>query len=295
MIVFEGVKSDFLSCVESDSIAETIEASIFQKMGRHTGKAEFHSWENSLEYMYRVLNDPNIPADAGIAIEYNIPQTSKRIDFMITGYDEMRQPNLVIVELKQWQELTEVTEVSDMDALVDTFTGGAVRRVVHPAYQVWSYAQLIRDYNATVQDRDIAVRPCACLHNYVRKTKDPLDAERYQPYLEEAPAFTRGQLSNLRDFIKQSVKYGDKKEVLYLVDHGKIRPSKSLQNAIASMLKGNREFLMIDDQKVVSESILKLSEQYAREKKKCTIIVKGANRIIGLSQMTFRKQRVQTT
>ena len=163
MIVYDGIKTEFLQSVEDDSIALQIEENILAKMGRHTGKAEFRSWENSLTYMYKVLNDNDIPSDAGIAIEYNIPQTAKRIDFMITGYDSKNTANMVIVELKQWQELDEVHAVDGVDALVDTFTGGAIRRVVHPSYQVWSYAQLIKDYNSTVQDMDIDVHPCACL------------------------------------------------------------------------------------------------------------------------------------
>ncbi len=55
MIVYDGVKTDFLSSVENDSIALEIEENILSKMGRHTGKAEFRSWENSLTYMYKVL------------------------------------------------------------------------------------------------------------------------------------------------------------------------------------------------------------------------------------------------
>ena len=46
-------------------------------MNRHTARNEFRAWENSLVYMYKVLNDNEIPQDVGIAIEYNIPQTSK--------------------------------------------------------------------------------------------------------------------------------------------------------------------------------------------------------------------------
>ena len=152
-------------------------------MGRHTGKSEFRSWENSLAYMYKVMNDPGIPDDAGVAIEYNIPQTSKRVDFMISGYDESENPHLIIVELKQWDSLT---AIEGQDALVETYTGGALRRVVHPSYQAWSYAQLIRDYNATAQDNDIGIEPCACLHNYVRQQDDPLDRAFYKEYLDDA-------------------------------------------------------------------------------------------------------------
>ena len=272
MIVYDGIKTDFLNSVENDTIAVTIENSIYTKMKRHTARNEFHSWENSLEYMYKVLNDKDIPDDSGIAIEYNIPQTSKRVDFIVTGYDEKGNPNIIIIELKQWDKLAAVLE---KDAMVETYTGNAVREVVHPSYQAWSYSMLIRDYNQSVQDNDIKIHPCAYLHNYRRKEKDPIDNQHYQTYLEEAPAFTRGQVSKLRNFIKNSVITGDNKEVLYLVDRGKIRPSKSLQNSIASMLKGNQEFVMLDEQKVVYENIIKLSKQSQKDNKKRTIIVQG--------------------
>ena len=272
MIVYDGVKTDFLTCVENDTIALTIENNIYTKMKRHTAKNEFRSWENSLEYMYKVLNDKDIPDDSGIAIEYNIPQTSKRVDFIVTGYDKNENPNVIIIELKQWDKIEPVLE---KDAMVETYTGNAVREVVHPSYQAWSYSMLIRDYNQSVQDNHIEIHPCAYLHNYRRTDNDPLDNSHYQTYLEEAPAFTRGEVSKLRDFIKKSVVTGDNKEVLYLVDRGKIRPSKSLQNSIASMLKGNQEFVMLDEQKVVYENIMKLSKQSCKDNKKRTIIVQG--------------------
>ncbi len=142
MIVYQGEKSTFLQSVEADAIAVEIEENILSKLGRHTPLSEFRSWENSLNYMYKVLNDDQIPADAGIAIEYNIPQTSKRVDFLISGYDEKENKGVVIVELKQWDE---ITPIDGVDALVETYISGANRRVVHPSYQAWSYAQLIRD------------------------------------------------------------------------------------------------------------------------------------------------------
>ena len=49
---------------------------------------------------------------------------------------------------------------------------------------------------------------------------------------------------------------GDNKELIYKIDSGRIKPSKSLQDSIAKMLKGNREFIMLDEQKVVYEEIL---------------------------------------
>lgn len=272
MIVYDGIKSDFLISVENDTIAEEIERNIYEKMNRRTAHNEFRAWENSLEYMYKVLHDDEIPGDAGIAIEYNIPQTSKRVDFIISGYDQDENANVVIVELKQWDK---INAVEGQDALVETYTGNALRKVVHPSYQAWSYAAMIKDYNQSVQDEQIQLWPCAYLHNYRRQQPDVLDLEQYTEYLEEAPAFTRGEVPKLRDFVKKCIKRGDNKELIYQIDNGKIRPSKSLQNAIASMLKGNKEFIMIDEQKVVYEEILKQSRQSLEDGKKRTIIVKG--------------------
>ena len=296
MLVYEGLKSDFLLSVENDTIATEIENTILEKMGRHTGKSEFESWMNSMEYMYKVLNENMIPENAGVAIEYNIPQTAKRVDFMISGYDDKNKPGMVIIELKQWQKLEKV----DDTALVNTFTGHANRNVVHPSYQAWSYAQLISDYNTNVQDENIDLKPCSYLHNYVRKDNDPIDDSQYNAFTFAAPAFTRGQVFDLRAFIKKTVKYGDDKEILYLVDRGKIKPSKSLQNAIASMIKGNPEFIMIDEQRVVYEEVIQLSEQCQKDKKKRTIICEGGpgtgKSVIAiqlLSELTQRNQFVQ--
>ena len=297
MIVYDGVKSDFLHSVEADTIALEIEQKILEKMGKHTVANEFLSWENSMQYMYKVMNDPEIPEDAGIAIEFNIPQTAKRVDFMVSGYDSVGNPGMVIVELKQWSKLE---LVENTETLVETYTGNALRKVVHPSYQAWSYAQLITDYNSAVQDRHIHLAPCVFLHNYSRMDNDPLDDDRYEAYTSEAPAFTKGQVGDLREFIKKCVKIGDKKEVLYMVDHGAIRPSKSLQNAIASMIKGNEEFIMIDEQRVVYEEIIKLSTKSQKDHKKRTVICTGGpgtgKSVIAvrlLAELTQRGQFVQ--
>ena len=272
MLIYEGTKDDFLTSVVQDTIAVEIERNIYERMHRHTAKNEFRAWENSMEYMYKVLNDQDIPSDAGIAIEYNIPQTSKRVDFLISGYGEKEDANVVLIELKQWDE---VEAVPGRDALVQTYTGNAVRQVVHPSYQAWSYAMLISDYNASVQEGMVSIFPCAYLHNYRRHEQDPIDAEQYKIYLEDAPAFTRGEVTKLRDFIKKSIRTGDQKELIYLIDSGRIKPSKSLQDAIAGMLKGNREFIMLDEQKVVYEEILEEARLSAKDGRKRVVIVKG--------------------
>lgn len=272
MIVYSGNKTEFMTEVLEDTIAYSIRDNIRKKMNRKTGEAEFRSWVNSLEYMYKVLNDDDIPEESGIAIEYNLPNTAKRVDFLISGYDSKQLPNVVIIELKQWEKLN---KVEGLDGLVETFTGGANRRVVHPSYQAWSYAEMIKDYNEYAQIADIKLWPCAYLHNYLREEDDPLDDEIYKDYLNDAPAFTKGDVRKLRAYIKEVVKEGDNNEILYEIDNGRIKPSKSLQDAIVGMLESNPEFNLIDDQKVVFERNMELSRKCENDGKKRVLIARG--------------------
>lgn len=297
MLIYNGLKSDFMSDTENDVLETKLYDAIKNKMNRSTGLSELNSWRNSLKEMYITLNDSNIPSDAGVAIEYNIPQTSKRVDFLISGYGKDNKGNVIIVELKQWEKLQ---AIEGQEAIVETFTGGANRRVVHPSYQAWSYAALIKDYNEYVQDADIELHPCAYLHNYPRVENDPLDAKQYKEVLADAPAFTYGQRDALRNFIKKSIITGDNEDTLVKIEHGKIRPSKQLQDSISGMLKGNKEFIMLDEQKVVYENILSLSTKCQKDGKKRTIIVEGGpgtgKSVVAinlLAELTKRNQFVQ--
>ena len=272
MIVYEATKQLFIEDVVKDRIEENIDKKFYEKMGYHTSVSERKAWNNSMQYMMKVLIDNNIPRNVGIAIEFKIPNTSKRVDFIITGKDGQLKNTAIIVELKQW---TEADMVVGKDGIVQTFTGHAIREVAHPSYQAWSYATTIEDYNETVQDKQIDLHPCAYLHNYLAVTPPTLLSDNYQYYLEKAPAFIKGDVEKLRDFINKYIQYGDDKETLYMIENGKIRPSKSLQDALSSMLNGNEEFIMIDDQKIVYETALNMARKSYEDGNKRVLVIKG--------------------
>ncbi len=272
MLVYESTKQYFIEDVINDQISSMIEKKFKDKMGFHTTKNEIKSWENSLRFMQGVLSDNSIPDNSGVAIEFKIPYTSKRIDFILSGKNEADENSAIIVELKQWEK-AEI--VSEKEAIVRTFVGGGEREVLHPSYQAWSYANHIEDYNENVQQQDIKIKPCAYLHNYIKNDPDQITSKIYDYYIEKAPVFLKGDALKLRDFIKKYIKYGDDKETLYLIENGKLRPSKSLQDYLGSMLDGNPEFVMIDDQKLVYETALLFAKQSFEDGKKRVLIVQG--------------------
>lgn len=268
MIVYQATKAGF----SEDVLTDRIDTKIYQFFRKHlnqgTSAQEINSWKNSLQYMDRVLSDNSIPDDCGVAIEYQLPQTSKRIDFILTGLGENEKQFVMLVELKQWSEAT----LSDKDGIVNTFVGKRVGEHTHPSYQVWSYANMLENFNETIAEDKINLVPCAYLHNYI--ADDVIRNDHYKEYLEKAPVFLRGDALKLREFIQKYIRYGDSKKIIYRIEQGKIRPSKMLADSMVSLIKGNQEFVMIDDQKVVYENALKLTE-VATANKKQVLIVKG--------------------
>lgn len=269
MIVYSSTKAGFKNDVMTNGIGDIIFEAYKSATGRSTGRSEIDSWINSLQCMDRVLNDDEIPNDAGVAIEYHLPQTSKRIDFILTGKDSSRRESAVLVELKQWQHAC----LTSSDAIVLTQFRHGEREVPHPSYQAWSYKRLLEDFNQTVQKDDIRLYPCAYLHNY--EEDGIITHPFYAEHIRNAPLFLKKDALKLQQFIKAHVRYGDKDRIMYRIDHGKIKPSKNLADELRSMLTGNEAFILIDDQKVVFETAIRLAKQAAADHKKKVLIVEG--------------------
>ncbi|RSK47475.1 DUF2075 domain-containing protein [Hymenobacter rigui] len=268
MIVYQKSKAEFRSDVFSNDIETVIQQAVLKKLGHKTGQSEINSWRNSMQYMDRVLSDAQIPDDSGISIEYQLPYSGMRIDFLITGQDEVGTDKAIIIELKQWSEAA----ATDKDGIVSTFLGKGTREVNHPSYQAWSYAAYLEGFNETVYNEAIQLLPCAYLHNH--PDDGVLTTGHYADYVAKAPLFLKSDAAKLQDFIRQHVKQGDRNRVMYRIEGGRIRPSKQLADSLVSMMKGNREFILLDEQKVVFETARKLAAKSADERKH-VLIVRG--------------------
>ena len=261
MIIYSESKSTFLEDLVNGILDEKLESLMMSRFGRGTPESELRAWRNSLTYMGNIIGSSSIPADAGIAIEYGIPYTSKRVDLIVTGLNESGHNAAVIVELKQWSS---AEAVPGKDGVVRTVVGGGIHEVAHPSYQAWSYAEAIEDFNEDVREMGVVLSPCACLHNYVPEVPDPLSSDIYSEYLGLAsdiyseylglaPMFTKHQGSDLRGFLERFIRKGDGGETIFILDRGRLKPSKSLQDVLSSMMEGNQEFVLLDTQKVVHE------------------------------------------
>lgn len=274
MIVYNASKGSFVQDVKENLIADKI-LKLIREKGLNAGQEnEFNAWQNSMQFMRNIVDDPEIDDDIEVAIEYNIPQTSKRVDFIIMGSDKEEKDNIVIVELKQWTKAEVVDD--DMHFSVRTYVASDNRIVCHPSYQAYSYSKFISNYSQNVQDGEIKLIPCAYLHNYSPMYKPALEAEIYKDWYTAAPFFVRDESRKFAEFVKKYVTRKSKDgDLLYLIENGRIRPTKSLQDSLSTMVKGTPVFDLLDEQAVCFDMCKRTMLQCQKDRKKRTIVIQG--------------------
>jgi uncharacterized protein len=269
MIIYKSTVKKFREDILNNKIDEEIDKACLQNIGRSVLKNEGPSWRNSLNYMERVVRLGDIPDDCGILIEYIIPSTSNRIDFLISGKDRGDNNNFIIVELKQWEKAQRTNKNSIVKTLLK---GNPDVETPHPSYQAYSYKMLLKDFNENVHKGNLLPSSCAYLHNYIKSSPEPLESSIYADIVNDTPIFFKHDAKKLADFIKRHIGNGSGESILYEIENGKIRPTRKLIDYVCKMFKGNQEFILIDQQKVAYEKAIDIALNAV---KKSVLIIKG--------------------
>lgn len=266
MIVYKNSSKGFLEDVRLNRISRKIKDAVLASFGwNKIGDKEFSSWTNSMQFMGNVIRGSGIADDCGILIEYNLPSTSLRVDFIISGHDEIGKSSFIIIELKQWTE----AESTNKDGIVRTKYFG---ECTHPSYQAYSYRLYLKDFNEGIYNSTIQAYSCAYLHNYEEKSPEPLKSKTYESILRESPIYFQDDQLQLEEFIRMYVGKGKGEEILYQIENGNIRPSKKLIDYVSSLFQGNQSFTLLEEQKVAFENAKELA---LSAEEKSVIIISG--------------------
>ena len=273
MQLFAGSSETFLTDAAQKQIAEKLGASFYDYYRFRASNSEFNSWKNSLAALAYQLRYSGV-RDHGVVLEMQLPLSSARLDAFVFGRSPQGREAAVLVELKQWSEAS----ASDFDNCVETFLGGAIRKVLHPCAQAQSYTQYLQDMHSAFDPaaHGVVIAPCAWLHNMHPAAATALDDHKFATLLADVPMFLSNGSDSFKQFFNDNVGAGGGIPIMERALTGKYAPSRNLLEQTAAMVRGEPRYRLIDDQIVAYEAVLAMVRRAQKDKRdKAVVVVKG--------------------
>jgi len=271
MRLYSGSSKQFLDDTVHNQIGDKLKESFFQYFRYNPSPNEVQSWRNSLRAVSQVFDYSGLH-DHGVILEYQLPQTSKRLDCMIMGKDKSQNDRAVIIELKQWEKC----EKSDGENEVSTWVGGAKREVLHPSVQVGQYKMYLQDLHPAFDgDNSIKLDSVSYLHNYSLAENDELLTKKFSEQLKNNPLFSAGDVDSFSDFLKEKLSDGNGLPILERVEKIEYKVSKKLMDHVSKIIKESSEYILLDEQLIVYDKVIALLKDELAKDKKSVVIVRG--------------------
>lgn len=272
MRLYAGSSGQFVEDTVLNQVAGKLKNAFFSHYRYNPSHAEIISWQNSLRPMALILQHGDL-LDHGVMLEYQLPLSSRRLDFMVTGKGQANADNAVIVELKQWDKCG----TADGENEVVTFVGGGYREVLHPSAQVGRYRMYLSDTHTAFHEGEnpVSLAACAYLHNYPHDSGDVLYDRKFESVLKSDPIFTMDEAPELMGFLQERLCAGQGMEVLKRVEESRYRPSRKLMDHVGQVINGNSRYVLLDEQVVAYDKVRALAEKGFHDRRKTAIIIKG--------------------
>lgn len=236
------------------------------QVGYRPSPSEVKSWQQSLDVLATDLDEAGL-GQVEALLEYQLPLTSKRADVVLCGkHPQSGHPQYVLVELKQWSA-AHLLEDSETICVLD----GLGERL-HPVEQVRNYCSYLTDFAAALGTGSTTVSGVAYLHNAV----DGDVASLWNlPPTEQGRLFTRQRRGAFLDYLRGRLAPEPGVTAADLLLSSAIRPSKQLLALAADEVQRREQFILLDQQQVAYELVMRAVERSLRANTKEAIIVSG--------------------
>jgi hypothetical protein len=271
MILYQGTTSQFKEDVLHNRIADLM-ITAAKQFGRAFRQSEIGSWNNSCQHVKNLIEISQLN-DNMISLEYEIPYNTGRIDCLLFGKGQSGKAYVVLIELKQWSL---VKEIDDEDNFIETFTGGASRRVAHPSQQVEGYHNHLVNFVQVFEvDDGLGLFSCAYCHNYQKNAGHGLYAKKYHRIIEEFPIYAKDDITILAEKLKLLLAKGDGFEIFNRFMQSPVRPSRKLLEHVAHIIDNKPAFSLLNEQLVAKNLIMAKMRKAAKTNVKSVVVVHG--------------------
>ncbi len=293
MDLWHGSASDFLRLASTGALPKHMLGNFYGLHGAQPSPAEVRSWEYSLAELAQAVRPlaeradvgVSIAADGvtgwnhgaglttargplGVALEYHLPLSAKRLDAVFTGHDEVGTPGAVVIELKQWSDVDLEDEHAE-----NVLVGGVEH--VHPSEQARDYASWLAEYHSAFVDGAMVAASAAYCHNLAPSAAAPLRDSRFRDVLEESPLFVEGQGGDLAGFLGSQVGAGGGVALLDRLFGASFQPSKRVLDRLQAVLDGDERWKLLDEQRLAYNAILAEVRRQRARVGRSTVLVRG--------------------
>ncbi len=238
--------------------------------GRRPSPAESRSWERSLPVVAQDLVQAEL-GDVEVLVEFPLPLSSKRIDVVLAGeHPRTRQPNYVVVELKQWSQAR--SWEGDPELVAVAGMPGGPR--LHPVAQVRGYCQYLQQFVGSLADMPNALSGAAYLHN--AGNEEEIRDLYTLPQDRLGRLFTSARRSEWLEFLRSQLApdasgapYADQ------LLGSSVGPSKQLLALAAVEIREREQFVLLDGQRLAFDLVRHAVERARESDRKRVVIVTG--------------------
>jgi len=272
VLIYKDTTSHFIDAVRKNKLTDLMLETFKNRFGYTPGHSEIISWQNSLPRVRDIIELASLDNNM-IALEYEVPYNQSRIDCLLFGKGVNQDENVVLIELKQWSN---VTALPDEGNFVETYTGRAERVVPHPAQQTKGYNNYIKNFvHEFDSENPLLLFSCSYCHNYTRIDGDGLFDPIYKNIIEDYPVYTKDDVKGLAEKIKSLLHKGDGFEIFNRFMRSKIKPSIKLLENVSKIINNDAVFSLLNEQLVAKNLIWSKVRKAEKAKGKSVIIVHG--------------------
>ena len=259
MIIYEATVPNFIEIANTPrKLAVEISGNLWDKFGIKVADNEVRSWMASLPRVANLLKKEKDDSRR-VLVEFNIPTSKQRIDFIILGTKKDGTPSAWLLELKQWSD---VTEIEYNEFRVGRYTDS------HPSDQARKYKFRL-DHEMGLVDK-LDLKTSAYLHN-LKNDKSPLYSVEYNKIIKEAELYSSLDENVLSKYIDEHTIIRESDEAFNLMKDAHWKPSKVFKEIV------NNEFedtTLVGSQQVIYEKIERFIKSEDKTTKK-TFLISG--------------------
>ncbi len=259
MIIYDAYINEFIKASKDPRVlVAEINSNLIKKFGIRVAENEQRSWANSLPRVAKLLKESKEDYRR-VLVEFNIPTSKKRIDFIILGKNKNGIPSAWLLELKQWSNVKEEEWNSfRVGRYIDT----------HPSEQANDYK--FRLEHEMGMKGKVDIKSAAYLHNLEDKNSPLLKGE-YNEILKKAKLYSSLNEEELSRAIEYQTIIKSSKEAFEYFKSAKWMPTKRFKELVKEDFNS---LTLVGSQKVIYEKIEKFVKRWDK-KEKMTFLISG--------------------